>query len=1138
MKLGKKILSIIFTAITTFTFAQNVGDTIVVQSFNYNQTTGIGNRDTIIDFPELQGVTFEKVLMLYNMRCKGGVLGGCGEWDYSCNTYIHDSTRVDSLLSTTPSHVIGGFTGTTFNFTSQPTYSIYQTNEQSVVVNAINSETVSTVGGTGVGLTNIFATDKKSGKSQYLYTASELLTAGLIGGNIDGIQLQILSGAETADFVKVKIKHTNLSELDAISPELTGWTEVYYSSTDFVSGLQNFQFYQPFLWDGTSNIIIEFSFHNDDFGGTIEFAGENTGSNLGLTSAGDFHQFFTGSNYIESDSYKGVGGTTARTVEAWIKSTDTNGEIAAWGTNETGSKWVFRLENNGRIRVEVNAGYVVGTTVVNDNEWHHVACTFNGTDAADIKLYVDGNLETNSSVGPLAISTNIENGINFRSSRGVNERYFDGIIDEMRVWNINLSVNEMRDWMYRPVDASHPKYANLDLYHPLNETSGQIVNDQSGNGNHGKVIKGAVWSTIKGEDLFKDFKVVTTRPSINFLQGNYDLTITPTIVNDTVFNAPNPVTEYQIVSNPGTIFSDEISPVSQMDYWEATSNFIYDPLGSLIQTIPVTAEGTINITDLNYFQRWPMKFEIMSFVTPYGNGLNLGPNGKTWTFDLTDFTPILKGSKRMTMERGGQWQEDMDIKFLFIVGTPIREVKDIRQIWRTESRSYTDIMSNKYFSPRDYTLDATGKSFKIRTAITGHGQEGEFIPRQHFVNINGGGQEFVWNVWKECAENPVYPQGGTWIYDRAGWCPGMATDVQHFDITNYVTAGSPVNIDYGVSTASGTSNYIVSNQLVTYGAPNHTLDAAIVEVSQPTDRVEFQRFNSICNTPKVRIQNTGLTTLTSLTISYWINGATNHEQFVWTGSLEVGETEEVELPATPTLWEPTAATDNVFYAEVSLPNGSVDEYLYNNKYTSKFTIPEVMPSKLIIWFKTNNAGHESSYQLLDVDGNIVKQRSGMSSNTLYKDTVELGIGCYTYKVMDSGDDGLSFFANSDGNGYTRFYKVGGGSVKNFEDDFGDGFEFNFTVDFPLSYEEINNVQGFKAYPNPTSDELNISLVGFEKNVKIEVYGAVGSLVYSQDITADNELYSGKISLRGLENGTYIIRAIDGQNTSQQTIVKY
>ncbi len=40
------------------------------------------------------------------MRCKGGAVGsqvppsgtlGCGEWDYSCNTYVTDSTKTDSV---------------------------------------------------------------------------------------------------------------------------------------------------------------------------------------------------------------------------------------------------------------------------------------------------------------------------------------------------------------------------------------------------------------------------------------------------------------------------------------------------------------------------------------------------------------------------------------------------------------------------------------------------------------------------------------------------------------------------------------------------------------------------------------------------------------------------------------------------------------------------------------------------------------------------------------------------------------------------------------------------------------------------------------------------------------------------------
>ena len=56
-----------------------------------------------------------------------------------------------------------------------------------------------------------------------------------------------------------------------------------------------------------------------------------------------------------------------------------------------------------------------------------------------------------------------------------------------------------------------------------------------------------------------------------------------------------------------------------------------------------------------------MAFQIMSFVTPYGAYLDLGVDGKTWYFDVTDYSPILKGSKNMTMSGGGQWQEDMNI---------------------------------------------------------------------------------------------------------------------------------------------------------------------------------------------------------------------------------------------------------------------------------------------------------------------------------------------------------------------------------------------------------------------------------------------------------------------------------------------
>ena len=87
--------------------AQSPGDTIVVQTFIHDAwTDGNGNttisvsspRDTIGYFPNDPNLTFGKIIMAYNMRCKdnnhnnpgGNSRVGCGAWDYSCHRYVHD----------------------------------------------------------------------------------------------------------------------------------------------------------------------------------------------------------------------------------------------------------------------------------------------------------------------------------------------------------------------------------------------------------------------------------------------------------------------------------------------------------------------------------------------------------------------------------------------------------------------------------------------------------------------------------------------------------------------------------------------------------------------------------------------------------------------------------------------------------------------------------------------------------------------------------------------------------------------------------------------------------------------------------------------------------------------------------------
>jgi hypothetical protein len=101
----------------------------------------------------------------------------------------------------------------------------------------------------------------------------------------------------------------------------------------------------------------------------------------------------------------------------------------------------------------------------------------------------------------------------------------------------------------------------------------------------------------------------------------------------------------------------------------------------------------------------------------------------------------------------------------------------------------------------------------------------------------------------------------------------------------------------------------------------------------------------------------------------------------------------------------------------------VDEYEYNNSGTTYIKFPPQYPSTFIVEVKTNNASHETSYTVTDMNGNVVLTRDDLDDNTNYKDTIDFADGCYTFRLEDSGGDGLSFFANSDGSGYARFKSV-------------------------------------------------------------------------------------------------------------------
>jgi hypothetical protein len=243
------------------------------------------------------------------------------------------------------------------------------------------------------------------------------------------------------------------------------------------------------------------------------------------------------------------------------------------------------------------------------------------------------------------------------------------------------------------------------------------------------------------------------------------------------------------------------------------------------------------------------EFELDNFITPYGKRLELNGNkGWTWYYDVTDYAPLLKGEVDIA---SGNTQELLDMKFLFIPGTPDRNVISIENIYPAGSYKYDKLSDDEVLKPVKIILNPDAKGYKIRARISGHGHFGprnccEWESKTHSYYMSGE-MIFRWNVWKDCGLNPIFPQGGTWQFDRAGWCPGTPVDTYDFELTNKVIPGDTIELDYGIEAYSKNGekggNFQMSHQLISYGAPNFANNAAVADILAPSSRDDYSRIN-------------------------------------------------------------------------------------------------------------------------------------------------------------------------------------------------------------------------------------------------------------------------------------------------------
>lgn len=1137
------------------------GDTTWVQTLTFDSIT---TRRGWFQFPD-DNKSYRRILMYYTLKCDPATAADgfdCGEWDYLTYSNIWDHTGVmDSTLLSHPNFTVNGTTPDNFSYSNSANWNFYQHWQYQQMVTGIVSMDSAIVGTGNSSSSETLPTQNKQGHSQYIYTASELIAAGLTAGNITALRLNIDAAGSQADWLQVRMKQTGLTALGPNSFEQNGLTTVYNQHTAFAGiGWQTLYFVNDFVWDGTSNVVVDFTFHKPITGNTTAVLAENTGANTGIWTAGEDSRLdFEGPDYVSVPAAVFATIDQEVTISFWqygdpvlqpqndylFEGRDANG-VRVLGTHLPWSNGsVFWDAGNAggtaydRISKAANTADFAG-------QWNHWAMTKN-TATGDMRIYLNGNLwhsgtGMNRSMAGITGFVIGANALNFGGN-------YDGFVDEFRVWDVELDQATIQDWMNKDVTGSHPNATNLRAYYQFNEGTGYAVSDASGNGFDAVLSGMPQWQDYDG-DLWRNLTETQLRPNTIFEQGQYNAVLDSTLVIDSVLNQQQMVILYQNTSTPNI-------PTDTIFVWEEGYAYTFDPSGTKVDSTFQAGSTQLTRVDNDYYSE-PFevidRYEFGRFITPYGIGLSLGDDGFRWMYDVTDYAPLLKGMVDMN---SGNQQELIDVRFAMIEGTPAREVKEINRLWGGRaSHRYSALSDDTQLSATTVDLHPESGSYKVKTRITGHGHNSdngsfphccEWKDNTHYLLVNGT-EVADWHVWQytECSLNPVYPQGGTWPGAREGWCPGDVVKEFEYEISDYVS-GNTVSLDYDITKVPtnnlgmGNGNYVMAMQLMQYGAPNFTHDAELYDVIAPNSWEYYSRKNPICAEPKVVIRNGGTETLTSLKIRYFVK-EDRAAEFTWTGSLDFMDTEEITLPISDIYFFEMNGK-NKFHVELSEPNGQADENTENDHFSSTFEVPNLLTDRIVIEMNSNARAIENSYTMKDFTGTSLLSRSDLADNTVYRDTFDLDHGCYTIELLDQGNDGLSYWIDpAAGSGSFRIWQLNDDNsvagIQTFESEFGTSIQYTFSVGFSVGMDDDRDAfELVEVYPNPSAGVAFVNLVGVPGPVQLMVTDALGRVVQSQVLNEQNGSTT-QVDLSAEGNGWYFFNFIteDGRKFTRKMIL--
>ncbi len=143
------------------------------------------------------------------------------------------------------------------------------------------------------------------------------------------------------------------------------------------------------------------------------------------------------------------------TIEAWVKRNDASRCETLVGNNFTTSYWLGFCPNL-RFYPHGSGSAVDSNGSVPAGVWTHIAVTYDGTTR---RYYLNGVLDTTSTANPGPItpaSSGQSLGIGLDLTTNFTQNYFGGLIDELRIWNVVRTGQQIHDSLFISFGAPQP----------------------------------------------------------------------------------------------------------------------------------------------------------------------------------------------------------------------------------------------------------------------------------------------------------------------------------------------------------------------------------------------------------------------------------------------------------------------------------------------------------------------------------------------------------------------------------------------------------------------------------------------------------------------------------------------------------